>query len=92
MLDQLTKQLFNEINDKVNSLSQQFSGGEGRSEAEAQIKAIIESGLRKLNLVTREEFDAQQAVLLRTREKLESLEKQIAEMQANATSQPPEKQ
>lgn len=71
MIDQLAKQLFNDINSKMNDLN--ASG----PEAASQLKAIIESGLKKLNLVTREEFDAQQAVLLRTREKLEALEKQV---------------
>ncbi|MEO1963331.1 MAG: accessory factor UbiK family protein, partial [Cycloclasticus sp.] len=37
----------------------------------------------KLDLVTREEFDTQNAVLARTREKLDSLEKIIAELTAN---------
>ena len=50
----------------------------GASEA----KALLQSMLAKLNLVSREEFDAQQAVLLRTRAKLEQLEKQLAELQA----------
>ena len=36
----------------------------------------------KLNLVTREEFDVQQAVLLKTREKLEALEAQVAALEA----------
>ena len=50
----------------------------GASEA----KGLLQSMLAKLNLVSREEFDAQQAVLLRTRAKLEQLEKQLAEIQA----------
>jgi BMFP domain-containing protein YqiC len=35
-----------------------------------------------MDLVTREEFDVQSAVLARTREKLEKLEKQIAELES----------
>ena len=75
MIDQLAKQIFNDINEKVSGFS------DSNNQAASQIKAIIESALKKLNLVTREEFDAQQAVLLRTREKLEELEKQIAELE-----------
>ncbi len=37
----------------------------------------MESMLGKLNLITREEFDIQQAVLMRTRAKVEALEKQV---------------
>lgn len=76
MIDQLAKQLFTEISDKVSAISSADNA------ASSQIRASLESGLRKLNLVTREEFDAQQAVLLRTREKLEQLEKQVAELEA----------
>jgi BMFP domain-containing protein YqiC len=37
----------------------------------------------KLDLVTREEFDAQRAVLLRSREKIDALERQLAELEAS---------
>ncbi|WP_185234608.1 accessory factor UbiK family protein [Teredinibacter franksiae] len=75
MIDQLAKQIFNDINQKAS----QFS--ENQDQASSQVRAIIESALRKLNLVTRDEFDAQQAVLLRTREKLEQLESRLAEFE-----------
>ncbi len=48
---------------------------------EKELRALLESALRKMNLVSREEFDAQQAVLQRTREKLEALERQLAELE-----------
>ncbi len=41
------------------------------------MRATLESGLAKLDLVTREEFEVQSAVLARTREKLAGLEAQI---------------
>jgi BMFP domain-containing protein YqiC len=41
------------------------------------LRASLESGLAKLDLVTREEFEVQTAVLSRTREKLARLEKQV---------------
>lgn len=41
------------------------------------VKAVLQAKLSKLDLVTREEFDTQAAVLLRTREKLDALEKQV---------------
>ncbi len=40
-------------------------------------RASLEAGLAKLDLVTREEFDVQRAVLARTREKLSRLEQQV---------------
>lgn len=42
-----------------------------------QFKQALQSGLAKMDLVTREEFDAQTKVLERTREKLEALEKKV---------------
>ena len=64
---------------------------EGREELQQNFKSVLQAGLGKLDLVTREEFDVQRAVLARTREKLERLERQLAEL-ANAPagdSQPP---
>jgi len=49
---------------------------------EKNMRSGLESGLRKMNVVTREEFDIQTAVLLRTREKLEALEKIVTELEA----------
>lgn len=44
-------------------------------------RGALHAGLSKLDLVTREEFDVQRAVLLKTREKLDALEKVVAEME-----------
>jgi hypothetical protein len=44
-------------------------------------RATIEAGLGKLDLVTREEFDVQAAVLARTRAKLEALQLRVAELE-----------
>ncbi len=46
-----------------------------------QVRTAMTSALQKMNLVTREEFDTQQAVLTRSREKLDALEQQIAELE-----------
>lgn len=45
-----------------------------------ELQLALQSALARLNLVTREEFDAQSAVLLRTRQKLEALEQQLAQL------------
>ena len=48
-------------------------------------KATLQAGLSRLDLVTREEFDVQRAVLLRTREKLEALERKVAALETRTT-------
>jgi ubiquinone biosynthesis accessory factor UbiK len=55
---------------------------QAREEMTRNFRAALQSGLTRLDLVTREEFDVQRAVLLRTREKLEALEKTVAELEA----------
>ena len=52
-----------------------------REELQENFKAVLQSGLGKLDLVTREEFDVQRAVLLRTRERLEELEQAVAQLE-----------
>ncbi len=51
---------------------------------EKNVKAMLQSGLSRLDVVTREEFDTQAAVLARTREKLERLEARVAELEGRA--------
>lgn len=48
-----------------------------RRDLEDNFKAVLQSGLTKLDLVSRQEFDVQSAVLRRTREKLEALEARV---------------
>ena len=45
------------------------------------MRVTLEAGLARLDLVTREEFDVQTAVLARTREKLDALQSQITELE-----------
>ncbi|MET0581880.1 MAG: accessory factor UbiK family protein [Pseudoxanthomonas sp.] len=66
------------------------SGEVLQEELQQTFKSALQSGLSKLDLVTREEFDVQRAVLLRTREKLEALERAVAALEAPASSQPPQ--
>jgi BMFP domain-containing protein YqiC len=56
------------------------------AELEQNMKATLQAGLAKLDLVTREEFEVQRAVLLRTREKLDALEKSLAALEAKQQS------
>lgn len=48
---------------------------------EKQLKTLLQSALSKLDVVSRDEFETQQTVLLRTRERLEALEKRVAELE-----------
>jgi ubiquinone biosynthesis accessory factor UbiK len=64
------------------------SGEELRDELQQNFKAVLQSGLSKLDLVTREEFDVQRAVLLRTREKLEALERLVAALESGRAAPP----
>src|SRR5690606_10924681 len=50
---------------------------EAREDLTANFRDTLRAGLRELDLVTREEFDVQRCVLLRTREKIEELERQV---------------
>ena len=63
-----------------------------QEELQQTFKSALQSGLSKLDLVTREEFDVQRAVLLRTREKLDALERAVATaLEAErASSHPPQ--
>jgi BMFP domain-containing protein YqiC len=49
---------------------------------EKNVKAVLQSGLQRLDLVPRDEFEIQAQVLLRSREKLEALELRVAELEA----------
>lgn len=51
------------------------------NDLEQNFKAVLQGGLAKLDLVTRQEFDIQSAVLRRSRERLEELEKRIAALE-----------
>ncbi len=55
-----------------------------RDELEQNFRSVLRSSLGKLDLVTREEFEVQQLVLARTREKLEALEGRLQAMEAQA--------
>ncbi len=48
---------------------------------EKNFRAVLQQGFNKMDLVTREEFDAQTKVLARTRAKLEELEKKLKQLE-----------
>jgi ubiquinone biosynthesis accessory factor UbiK len=55
---------------------------DARADIEQNMKATLQAGLAKLDLVTREEFEVQRAVLLRTREKIDALERTVQILEA----------
>jgi BMFP domain-containing protein YqiC len=71
----------------IDDLARQISGSipagvKGMQEdVQKNIHTLLQGALAKLDLVTREEFDAQSQVLARTREKLEQLEQLVSEME-----------
>ena len=62
---------------------------EARDDLAANFRDALRAGLRKLDLVTREEFDVQRSVLLRTREKIEALEARVDELEENPMTRQP---
>ncbi|MEO6969214.1 MAG: accessory factor UbiK family protein [Rhodanobacteraceae bacterium] len=52
-----------------------------REDLQANFRDVLSVGLRRFDLVTREEFDAQRAVLARTRELVVQLETRITELE-----------
>lgn len=78
----------------IDELARRLSGlvpesvRESREELQQNIKSVLQTGLSKLDLVTREEFEVQRAVLLRTREKLEQLQRSVSELEAQAEPGP----
>ena len=71
------------IDDLARQISETIPAGVKGMQEDVQknIHTLLQSTLSKLDLVTREEFDAQSQVLARTREKLEQLEKLVSELE-----------
>jgi BMFP domain-containing protein YqiC len=61
---------------------------DGREELQQNFKSVLQAGLGRLDLVTRDEFDVQRAVLLRTRDKLNELQRAIDRIEAQLASDP----
>ncbi len=61
-----------------------------RADLEKNFRAALQAGFSRLDLVTREEFEVQKAVLRRTREKLEALERQLEQLDAGARAGAPD--
>ncbi|MDQ1242851.1 MAG: ubiquinone biosynthesis accessory factor UbiK [Pseudomonadota bacterium] len=72
LIDDLARRLAGSVPESVMAL---------RRDLEQNFKGVLQSQLAKLDLVTREEFDVQAAVLKRTREKLAALEQRLVQLE-----------
>ncbi len=77
------------IDDIANRLADTIPPGFNalREDMEKNFRAILQSAFGKLELVTREEFEVQKAVLAKTRQKLEALEEQVAALEEKILNQ-----
>lgn len=66
-----------ELNKKVSDLI----AASPAKDVEKNLRALMSSAFSRLDLVTREEFDIQQEVLRRAREKLDQMEARVAELE-----------
>jgi BMFP domain-containing protein YqiC len=73
----------------IDDLAQKLSGmvppgvQELQQDVEKNIRAVLQNTFAKLDLVTRDEFEVQNKVLLHSREKLEALEARVAELETS---------
>lgn len=73
--------LNHKVLDEINAKISQVLAASPAGDVEKNLRASLQGVFSKLDLVTREEFEVQQAVLVRTREKLDRLEAQVAAME-----------
>ena len=73
----LNPKMLDEMSKKVGEILAQSPA----KDIEKNTRALLASLFARLDLITREEFDVQQEVLKRTREKLAEMEKRVAELE-----------
>jgi len=76
----MNQKLLDEINEKVRAVLAQGPA----ADIEKNLQAMLSGLFSRLDLVTREEFDVQREVLLRTRARLAELEKKVATLETGA--------
>ena len=74
----INAQYIDEISSRISALLRDSPA----AEIEKNLRALLQGVFTKMELVTREEFDVQCQVLLRTREQLQRLEQQLVEIEA----------
>jgi len=75
------------LNDLAKRLAASLPGSlqQAREDIERNFRSVLEAGLRRMDLVSREEFDAQSALLKRTRERLDELSARADTLERQAT-------
>lgn len=76
----MDNRVLDEISKKINELLANTPA----ADIQKNLRALLQANFAKLDLVTREEFDVQRAVLLRAREKITQLEARLAELERGA--------
>lgn len=77
-LEQVARQIQGALPQGVRDLGEDF---------DKKLRSLLQSQLGKLDLVSREEFDIQTQVLLRTREKLAKMEQRISALEASLSTE-----
>ena len=77
-IEEIAKQLTDNMPQGVKSLAENF---------ENKTKQVLQNKLAQMDFVSREEFDIQSQVLIRTREKLSQLEQKVSELEAKLSSE-----
>ncbi len=80
----MNPKLLDEINEKMKAVLAQGPA----ADIEKNLRALLAGAFSRLDLVTREEFDVQREVLLRTRAKLVELEKKVAALETDTNRSP----
>jgi BMFP domain-containing protein YqiC len=80
IIDDLAKRLADSLPDSLRAL---------QTDVDQNFRAVLQAGIAKLDLVSREEFDVQQSVLRRTRERLEALEARLASIEEAGREEDP---
>jgi BMFP domain-containing protein YqiC len=76
-LDDLARRLADSVPEGLRAFGKDLEGN---------FKAVLQAQLSKLDLVTRQEFDVQSAILARTRSKLEELESRLKDLEAGSAA------
>jgi BMFP domain-containing protein YqiC len=77
-IDEIARRLFESVPPAIRTV---------QKDLENNFRAVLRASLTKLDLVARDEFDAQMRVLARTRARLEELEKRVASMESGGGTQ-----
>jgi ubiquinone biosynthesis accessory factor UbiK len=73
--------LFDELSGRISALLAQSPA----KDAEKNLRALLASFFSRMDLVTREEFDVQARLLVRSREQINALQTRVAELEARAS-------